>query len=376
MPVDYIALDSSALRDAGWPGLSADLENLLRLAPMFKSNVCVPEAVLLELEDFWRRSHQKRFDKAQAAMQAIEKIARNPELLRQLQIYDVDGLLADSTEDSAALIQRWGIQVIPITPRPVNEFFRMAARKEPPFQEKGVGFKDAVIFFSLIDHLIGKRGRGNDGSVLLALVSGDSDFRDESLVRVARNAGVNLSVVGSVQEMNQRITAGLEDAVKKLVAGDREFALVALQKMQPEIEALLNNQLAIAPGELAPLGLTEHVTIKRIELLSIENVRTSYSLSSLSGYGGQTKIAADLRIRIHVSVSRRVRPDDVPLKVGEPWSPVFQVLAGLAADRTETTDETVDKVCKLEATGVRMNDGYTDLTNLSVRLSKESALYG
>lgn len=376
MPADFIALDSSVLRGAGWPRVSADLENLLQLARMFKIPICVPEAVLLELEDFWKRGHQKRCDDAQAAIRKIEKVVRNIDLLRQLQIPDAESESAGSARDSAALIQQWDIQVVPITSRPVNEFFRMAARKEPPFRDKGVGFKDAVIFFSIIDYFVGRRGRQKDGRLQLVLVSDDSDFQDGSLVDTARNAGVDLSVVPSLQEMNQRITATLQEAAKTLVARDQELALAALQKIQPEIEKLLNTQMDIPPRELQLLGITESVSIKRVDLLEITNVRTPYLQLIGKRKGEPEKIAADLRIQILASVSRRVPPEEAPVRVGEQWLPSSRILAALARGRVETTDETIEKVAKLEATGTRTEEGYTDLANLSLTLPKESAFYG
>ena len=51
LPFNRIYFDSNPLITAGWPRLSAELENLLRLALRFKVALFLPQAVELELEE-------------------------------------------------------------------------------------------------------------------------------------------------------------------------------------------------------------------------------------------------------------------------------------------------------------------------------------
>ena len=375
MPFDYIALDTSALRAAGWPDVSDDLESLLRLARLSKSVVCLPQSVLLELEDFWRNVHQERSNKAQMALVKLEEVVKNADVLKQLQIPDVEGQLSDSVQKAEMVIGKWGIQVAPITSRPVEHFFKMAARKEAPFRKDGVGFKDAVIFFSLIDYLTGRRGCGTGGRVRLGFIASDSDFAHESLINAASDSGVELLLVKSIQEMNESMTSSLEDRGKAMFAQDRAQALDALEQMRPKIERMLNTELDIPASELFSVGPAETLDLNGVDLLTIDSVWTSFN-PLLSNLSTPTKITADINIAIRLSVTRRVSSEQAPLRVGEKWSQSLDLVARMAATKIETTEEALSKVAKIEAVGVKTPAGYRDLTQMSVRLSKKSPIYG
>jgi hypothetical protein len=184
-----------------------------------------------------------------------------------------------------------------------------------------------------------------------------------------------MSVVGSIQEMNDRMVSNLGDRTRAMFARDYAQALTALEKIRPAIERVLNTELDIPLSELLSVGLTDNFEVKGVDLLSIDNVRTSFN-PLLPDRRAPTKITADVNIAIRLSVTRRVSPDQAPLRVGEKWSQSLDLVARMAARKIETTDETLSKVAKLEAVGVGTPSGYEDVSQISVRLPNKDAFLG
>jgi hypothetical protein len=160
-----------------------------------------------------------------------------------------------------------------------------------------------------------------------------------------------------------------------LVAKDQTEALDALEKVRPDIEKLLNSQLDIPPAELFRFSLMDTFEVRRVELLSIDKVRTSYSLL-LGSKQGLIKIAADIQVEIRLLVTRHVAPEDAPLRAGQGWHPSLRALARLGNAKMETVEESVRKTALLEAVDEKTDSGYANLGQLSVALRKSNSFYG
>ena len=67
---------------------------------------------------------------------------------------------------------------MPLTSRSIAELFAIVVRQFSPFREADIGFKDAVIYFSIIDQLRTDAAHGG------AFVSADRIFLDAKMRRV------------------------------------------------------------------------------------------------------------------------------------------------------------------------------------------------
>jgi hypothetical protein len=80
LPFRRIYFDTSALREAGWPHVSARLEQLLSLARHLTVRAFLPEPVARELEEHWLRE----FDEKMARVKLNAAALRSFQLWRPL----------------------------------------------------------------------------------------------------------------------------------------------------------------------------------------------------------------------------------------------------------------------------------------------------
>ena len=372
----HIVLDSNPLRAAGWPRLTADLENLLQLARFFKIPIYIPKAVELELQEFWKDGFRKRVEKLQSAIDTVKKSFPENRTLQELQPPRLDDLMKEQMERGKRIAAEWGIQEIGFTQDSAQKLFEMAAAKAPPFRQEGAGFKDAVIFFSIVDHFEQAAKMPLEGPVSVALVTADSDF-NEGLLKQAQSRGVAITVFKDVPDLVKVLEHELKDAVKKLRDMDSGRARQALEEKLPEITEFIRNTLTIPRAALGVWG--NAIEITGLEVTSIGEVRTTYLTQAPADEA--PKISADINIRIHLTVERMDYAPEDPLRVGErqPASILAALAGGSGLRRVE---EAADKTVELEATADLQNDRYENLKLSSVRLkgrywgALQSALLG
>src|SRR5262249_27818984 len=188
--------DSDVLIAAGWPRLSADLENLLEVSAASGIAVLLPAAVEVELERRWQRELDEKANAVRSKVQAVEAHFRGigtSEIIINLP----DGVKA--LDNYIAIVNKlkakYRLTTVKFTERPVADIFRMAADRHPPFKpgKDDVGFRDAVIFLSVLDDLMGTKNQVG------ALVSRDDVFHDSRIITFAAAAGVTLRVFRSVE---------------------------------------------------------------------------------------------------------------------------------------------------------------------------------
>src|SRR5437867_4378340 len=166
-------IDTSVLIASNWPRISADLERTFQLCDLLNVKLVLPKAVEDELEIYWVETFR---DKCRKANNANEELARYVS-----QAVNHDCKLTLPTEQIAVegfrkctqeVKDRWKIEAIPLTSRNLDEIFRFAVEHHAPFAKGDKGFKDAVIYLSVIDDL------AKTPSVAGAFVSFDKIFSE------------------------------------------------------------------------------------------------------------------------------------------------------------------------------------------------------
>jgi hypothetical protein len=145
---------------------------------------------------------------------------------------DIAAAIARHTNEIEEFRKRFGVQITPFTARDNAELFRMAAKRQRPFREASkavtdAGFKDSVIYLSVVDNLRAKPRPA-------AFVSLDTDYVGADRLL---HQGMVLSLT-TVSEMVEELRRRLN--VKALQEADqrRHLADAKLHENMSQLERL------------------------------------------------------------------------------------------------------------------------------------------
>jgi hypothetical protein len=264
---DRIYFDSNVFIASNWPKLSGILENVFILAEVLGVEIYLPAAVEAELEAHWLRIFREKCLRVNKASAELNKY------LSDLEKEEVSLTFADEQQARAAYSKRveqtqdaWNIRNVPITSRSVQELFEILVRQFSPFNEGDMGFKDVVIYFSIIDHL--RTDAGHVG----AFVSVDRIFLHEKIQGMANAAAVSLHVYTDLSDVQTELSNRLEKAIRLGWEKDKQRAGEALKPREAEIEKFIAENLELGEFELG-FG-TKLVTWQPLQVRDITNVQT------------------------------------------------------------------------------------------------------
>ena len=353
-----IYFDANPLIAAGWPRLSAELENILLLARIFQVALFLPQAVELELEEHWLREFDKKCGEVTSRVGKLKKYAVAVVTDNfSLALPDRNRVRNEYCTKVRALKEKWAVEAVPLTSRPLDEIFRMAIRREHPFQEEGKGFQDAVILLSVIDHL-----RGAPGQVG-AFVSQDTDFKEQDLAKLAGSVGVQVRLYKTIGEISYVLVGQLREVIKSTWEQDQRHAADVLNTMLPQIEEFITRNLEIPEWHWGLVG--KIAAVPRLEVTCIKSVQTPLPSEQKDGQPVR-KISFETEVNLHVVIESFPPPS--PLKVGEesPSRVLEAVLAGLQGPKREI--RVLQRVVEVEATAAIVNNEYRDIQFVSARL--------
>jgi hypothetical protein len=197
-PFDFIYIDTNQLKENGWPFFcSRELGWLLTVSTDLGVRKCFPEPVLREiqkhrLEELCTTCRQTEATAKRVSDQLREMGFELPSLpdfpdnnsLRQAYEAYVDKMLS-----------QYGIERVPFTSLDLKTMFDKAVVKELPFDRDNKNFKDAVIFWSIADHVAKEGGTG-------AFISKDGIFNKNrsEIMKIAQTAGANLMLCADPKE--------------------------------------------------------------------------------------------------------------------------------------------------------------------------------
>lgn len=355
-----IYFDSNILIAASWPNASAGLANLLSLAQLLKVNVFLPKAVEDELEAHWSRLFDEKYSKANKSLADLTKHAAEQEVksLANLDIANKDAALAAYREKVATLKNEWKIETSPLTPRPTDELFCMAIHDQPPFQKGDIGFQDAVIFFSVIDHLTKQPDH------VAAFVSRDAIFADHGVLKHAKSAGVTVEIFATIDEVSKVLDGRLESAIKHAWDQDRKRATEVLIGRLSDVQTFVSDNLELSEHEL---GFGNRIlAVRGIEVQGIQNVQTPFVLDRKENEPVRISFALELTLKLQVE--RLSIPQATSyLKVGQE-APRFEMKhLGEILSGPIQNEETIPWSAEVEAEAPAGDKSYENLRLISVR---------
>lgn len=283
-----IYLDTEVLEGNGWPLLSPELHTLLRLAQTFSIKVFIPEGAELEHQRRWLIKRVKDVDDLKQ---------KNTELSRWgLRFGDSErapigfDLREKYRQLAIAQKEKWGIETIPLSSKASPELFKLAVKRTPPFQEtsnnKVVGFQDAMIYFSALDHL---HASGNQFG---AFVSADAIFGKVNLHELIRtDTEFDLPELKGIREVLDRMDRRFQHKVSvKLKAFSGPELIEYLRgKLGNDVNLLWDIDRASAEHFLQ--GAAATVAIKRFLLPNLKGSARQFVASDEDAF------LADLEIQ-------------------------------------------------------------------------------
>jgi rRNA-processing protein FCF1 len=221
-------LDTNALWESQWPHVSTSLKNLLILCAAAKIKVCLPEAVVLEIEQRSIRELKKAVTKFE------NEIFQVPEVIRRgtrVESNPLDVLLEEFHKLTDKNVSIYHIERVPLTTQTLRQFFDLAIRHTPPFANKGAGFQDSVILHSVLEHFM-PLNKSKGGKLNAVITTEDSQFREGINVSGAgRLTGITVEkLVSQLQEV-----APLAEATRHLWDSEIKAACKALEPMKEEV---------------------------------------------------------------------------------------------------------------------------------------------
>jgi hypothetical protein len=294
---DRLYLDSNVLIASNWPNLSGVLESIFTLADIFRVEVYLPKAVEAELEAHWLRIFREKCFRVNKASAEVNKY------LDELGEKEVSLNVATEQQAMAAYSKKveqiksvWNIRNVPVTSRSVDELFEIVVRQFSPFNEGDIGFKDAVIYFSIIDHLKA------DAAHVGAFVSADRIFLDVRIRGLAKAAAVSLDVYTDLGDLHTELTNRLEQAIRVGWDKDKQRAGASLKSKEAEIEKFITENLELGEFDLG-LG-TKLVAVQTLQVRDITNVQTPPPIERKENE--PVKLSFDVEIELKALVEQSI----------------------------------------------------------------------
>lgn len=337
-----IYLETSAARAAGWPRVSATIERLGLIVRALQAELFVVELVEVELEEVWLRDLHATISGVKPLDRLLSGIVdQSP----AVEVPDETEIRKGYSRAAAAAKEKLSARSAPVTTRPVKDFAVMAARRQPPFKDRDEGFRDAVIFWSIIDHVLAL------GRTSCILIAEDESFSKPEMLAAANEAGITLNVYRGIRKYIDAIHSQLEIWIRQSLEQDQDRAREALLEIKESIVQFITENLVFYEHDLATFfGVVRG--INRIAVRDIQNVRTSLDFA-LPTTEMDVKISFEAAVELHLSVERYPAPASRTIRVGEELPPGWVgPLTGLLVG-PQRSEEVCSKTVEMQASAVR-----------------------
>lgn len=321
------------------------------MAKMQSVEVVLPLAVELELEEHWIRETEKAGKEIDARVLNFNRRTRNILTPVKVELPAPDELRRQYKEKCQVAKQDLSLTVIPLSGRPLAAVYELAVKLVPPFEEKGVGFKDAVILLSVLDHLEAEVGREG------ALITQDQIFEKAPIAELCPSVTGRIQVYKELKEVYAILLDRLAGKYFDAWQVDRREIKTLLEQKRAELNEFIETNLEVYAFDLPPAVKL----VKSIEVADLQD-DTIQAPIPRPAKSQEVPISFEVDVKLHIVVIRFPSIPQRPLRVGQAPQVSAAILAG---PRQE--EETVGKTVRVEAVAT-FDNGYKDIRFLSVAL--------
>jgi hypothetical protein len=231
---DFAYFDTSVLRGANWPVLSARLEEVLSLAKRLNKTIVIPDLVLKELK---RQSIEPFKDKCEK----LKTIAENVGVDLTSHLSEASQQFKEGYDGTVTkLLSSRGIETCPLPTVELSGLVDAAVQRELAFEDSGKGFQDTVIFLSVVQHLQHKARKGIP-------VSTDKIFEERR--EALRERLPALDFANSLESLSGHLKNTLTDLDQQRLERLRNTAVQSLSSQLTELQAWLTAHLKSSIGK-------------------------------------------------------------------------------------------------------------------------------
>lgn len=349
-----IALDAQALHEGGWPAPNARLRQLAELSALLGVNLWIVQGARDEVRGAFERKIANSIADLKTAVASARQIG-----------LDADGhakgthrLLSDWDGHSERAGGELRAYIIPPTKRPTDEFFAMGVKRVSPFDERGAGFRDAVIYLSVVDEM------SRMGLSEAIFVTKDKDFRGaQSPVAGQRIVVMDLTAaVQNLEQVLQKKKAALFKELAALDAKRQRLAREAILRDAQVIDGFLAENLEIGPRDVDGLDgwLKKPISF---HLKDVEMVSLSPALEDIPS-GEMAEASVTLEIVGEFEIVPFAELSDRRLRVGEDMTSRIRreaMIEALAPESGRTLIQPVTFPVSMDLRLKRTGDGYADV---------------
>jgi len=253
------------------------------------------------------------------------------------------------------------IQVVP-TPKniKIETLIEMAIKKEAPFEEKDKGFRDTIILFTIIEHMLSNKLSN------AILVSGDRIFSHEDVANRLKENGLNIIVSNNIKEAKEKLKSIISDVVKIIIDKEKEELKAFLNKRSEEIFKFVLEKAEISEfflkggfitSEDIPGSIKKVLSVRPIEISDVNPGLTFSDKQPPQGYEFVTfSVLTEFDLVIQQSGLAALFGPRFPLSSLE----VFERLS-YEPQKLIETQKTIKRNITVEALIAKKNDQYADL---------------
>ena len=197
----FVVLDSSTIIKENY-GLSLNTDVLLSESRHLGYEICIPSLVREEVGSHFRRTMQSHADKIKNLAARIATAA-GEDASSIFPGIDIDWYLDRHSLFLTGSILRAGGQFLPYPPTPLESLSERAISRRRPFNDKGSGLRDALIWDSVVE-------MASKHAEQVVLITGDGDFREGDnlhphLIDDLKKKGINTERVVLFRELSDFI---------------------------------------------------------------------------------------------------------------------------------------------------------------------------
>jgi len=360
--VTRLYLDSNAVSEGDGFRLSATTEEMIELAQAANVEVVVPEPVLVELEHQFERELISVRDQVVANSKRVTRIRREQ---YDVPAIDLTAAIGHHREAIESFLKGSGIIIAPFTARSSAELFGMAAARQRPFRETSktvtdAGFKDAVIYLSILDHL---RMYPRPA----AFVSRDSDYAGAERLLPDGVTLAQITAVEATEELRRRLhLKALDDADARRRIADQELHGNAVES--DRVKAFVIREFRLP--DLLQSGQVREITA--VDVVRLE-VRALVPLMQDVAPGEEVRLTVYGLLQVQQvvetwtppTVALRQRPG---LDIGFGDKPSESVQPSAAPPRRDFGGRNQQVLVAIEVTAVRTATGYKNFQPLKLHV--------
>ncbi len=344
---------------------TAEAHKFFKYVQDFQAATFLPEVVFRELVHAY-------VDEATECLRRYDSLKQS---LARLELPVVGGEGGASSADLDAhyrkvLTHRFAeksITVVPLGEVPLERLLDMAVKRIAPFQQKGErGFRDALIVFCMLAYAK-QCGQGR-----VSLISADRVFKEDSVVMLAKEYGVDLDVYESVDSFTEYLDTLLSKLIKHVRQEQARRVRIFLIEHAEEIERFIENNAELQEGFLS--GGSFLGTIRRVQKVVLKDITKVTTVPEDSEEEGIATLLITFEVPLAIELETEtplwVPQEPKRYRVGQE---VEQAEIFFQSPRRQIT--TVDRSVVCEAT-VKERTKENSLSDLQLKEVKSGSPFG